>query len=380
MDPEPFDNDNDGYYSDNENNENEDEEEKHVPILECPFCARIFGKERNLELHIRFHHIIHISKKKPKTLRIPRNSSASMSLSCNKCDKTFTTLWNLRMHLKVVHHDHNVYQCNKCDESFTDATALSSHIRATHELKQFECDYCDKVFASRRSKQRHVDATHLGIKRSCKLCDKDFMTHSGLKAHIKIVHEKVTGPQSTCHMCGKMFSRKTHLRNHILSVHEGVKNFQCDKCERSFVTNAQLKRHYKGVHTGIKDEQCPHCDKAFSLRSTLRVHLVNVHKIKEGQPVKLGSRAERENLTVKCEKEDCGKMFASQKRMKVHMRFVHRPGRFKCELCDATYKEGKGLRKHMRRDHKINDEPVPPPGLVDVIVEKSTKEENPESV
>ena len=58
-------------------------------------------------------------------------NEASKDLSCNNCNKKFSTKWNLKVHERI-HTGEKPLSCHVCNKSFADPSAFSKHKRRHH--------------------------------------------------------------------------------------------------------------------------------------------------------------------------------------------------------------------------------------------------------
>ena len=98
----------------------------------------------------------------------------STSKYCEICDKTFSSVQALKMHIEVVHEGLKKFKCIKCGKSFSQEGYLKRHNEVVHEdLKKYKCKSCDKTFSS-----VYYLKMHEGAKKykwvHCKRWDKTF--------------------------------------------------------------------------------------------------------------------------------------------------------------------------------------------------------------
>ena len=94
------------------------------------------------------------------------------SFTCNECTKTFTKLFNLKIHIKADHSS----QTNK-DESPLKSTTNSPIIeekekesvkvketkvkKKPYVHKRLKCEYCDKKFNKKERYEKHMESVHI---------------------------------------------------------------------------------------------------------------------------------------------------------------------------------------------------------------------------
>ncbi|KAH9426230.1 Transcription factor IIIA [Dermatophagoides pteronyssinus] len=89
-------------------------------------------------------------------------------LECNICMKSYSSLYNLRLHRQTVHPDESIgqiepeFHCphNDCNRSYTRLTSLQTHLRTNHCDPKHCCSYCDQKFRHKKSLQKHLDRLH----------------------------------------------------------------------------------------------------------------------------------------------------------------------------------------------------------------------------
>ena len=114
--------------------------------------------------------------------------------ACEKCDKTFSNVQNLRRHNRGVHEKIKPCLCTLCNKTYIDKAYLQLHIQSLHlKQKTHACKICDKTFhwamALKNHLQTHVD--HSGIRYKCEKCEKEFTSKNRLSSHFKRVHENI---------------------------------------------------------------------------------------------------------------------------------------------------------------------------------------------
>nr|CAD7429601.1 unnamed protein product [Timema monikensis] len=240
----------------------------------CPKCDKRFTTIYNLNAHIKLH-------------RRP----AEMACPVDDCKERFQTKRNMEIHMKTHDVQHAPYKClyQDCGKYYYSANALNSHYRIhQHKEEELRCQWgtCNKLFDQPCRLRAHM-RSHTGDKPySCLFegCGGAFSTASKLKRHQRR-HYNLRKFRCTFEGCSKMFLRSEHLREHM-HTHLGQRSFQCpvENCGVRFSARSTLYMHHKkhlnkGRLSEKVDYHCPieQCNKSYASKSTLRQHMLMCH-------------------------------------------------------------------------------------------------------
>ena len=135
-------------------------------------------------------HLENYSKVNHEPINTRFNFTDSTSKYCERCDKSFSSVQHLKLHIVTVHKGLKKYKCIKCDKSFGQSGNLKRHNETVHMgLKKFKCNKCGKAFGKAENLKIHNETVHEGLKKyKCKECGKAFGQAGNLRTHIKVVH------------------------------------------------------------------------------------------------------------------------------------------------------------------------------------------------
>lgn len=303
--------------------------EEHTGLVQCPQCLRSFDDYEKLKDHIHYSH-----PKQDKTI------------TCSKCQKTFSKTQHYNRHMLTVHADRsdNRFHCDHCDFKTYANEFLLHHKRTKHNVlhktpykncttksdpkEKPVCEHCGKVMASKSTLYHHLKIHENETKifekdkvYSCSLCNAECTGRVGYMTHYQRSHHsfppEMNRDSVQCDLCGKVVLTK-NLKLHIKVIHE-----------KTWKVKKRPSKH--------KMLQCPHCDKSFMNRANLNGHKLRVHE---------------NRLAFEC--EECSKKFPTLTALKNHKGQTH--AKVQCDLCEAQLYNIHYLRLHKAEVHDVYPE------------------------
>ncbi|XP_062845957.1 zinc finger protein SNAI3 isoform X2 [Trichomycterus rosablanca] len=132
------------------------------------------------------------------------------------------------------------FECLDCHKAYFTFSGLAKHRQLQCDWpcpKYFSCKYCDKEYSSLGALKMHI-RTHT-LPCVCKLCGKAFSRPWLLQGHIR-TH---TGEKPfSCSLCSRAFADRSNLRAH-LQTHSDIKKYQCRNCSKTFSRISLLSKH-----------------------------------------------------------------------------------------------------------------------------------------
>ena len=121
--------------------------------------------------------------------------------------------------------------------------------------KLLSCEECQKRFSTTKSLRKHISCFHKEKNFKCEICNKTFSRINTLEIHIKSAHEGMKKEEKFgCNNCGKLFAEGEDLKLHVKSIHETtVKVFKCEKCSKVFTNEYNMRRHVRTFHDDSDD-------------------------------------------------------------------------------------------------------------------------------
>lgn len=132
---------------------------------------------------------------------------------CNFCDKSFTFANEHKEHIRDIHTNSTSHKCSYCHKLFSCEEELSLHKTKEHRV---ECEVCNKTFSRLAYLEVHIKVHEGDGKFNCSTCLKSFDNESNYRQHIK-VHPDYK--PYACQVCNISFSHPSNLINHQKAMH-----------------------------------------------------------------------------------------------------------------------------------------------------------------
>lgn len=161
--------------------------EQHGVKIHGPFpcvpCGRVFSSRREFRLHMKEVHsssalsdssVLHCSyctegPFESRELLRKHVTSSHEHFACDMCTSTFSRERDLRSHILTKHmgeEDSGALErtCKVCGIEFSSLWNLKTHVRVSHENeKKFECTTCGNFFGHKHVLQRHFENVHANL-------------------------------------------------------------------------------------------------------------------------------------------------------------------------------------------------------------------------
>lgn len=320
---------------------------------QCNMCALSFKLKTSLYQHYKAEHIPQHRTK----LDICRDNSQNV---CKVCEKTFDNRNSLRIHFDYIHQEgKRRYKCESCENSYNIKEHLKRHSK-THLDKESKptylfCIHCSKPFSSVQNLKSHVRLEHTSKNANISSTNAQRkrsrvkqLKSSGLRLQMYGRSNKVS-----CDTCGKTFKDRATYLYHVDAKHDpenGVtRRYLCDQCPRSFNIRANFAFHKSKAHEASSVQlKCDVCDKTISANcefsSTKKLML---HKDRLHPTADVGVK--------KWFCDQCPDSYRFMSNLQRHQALVHSVKNFKCKICEVSLSSLDSLRSHKDYAHNSGD-------------------------
>uniref|UniRef100_A0A672MDW7 Sal-like protein 3 n=1 Tax=Sinocyclocheilus grahami TaxID=75366 RepID=A0A672MDW7_SINGR len=248
----------------------------------CRFCAKVFGSDSALQIHLRSH-------------------TGERPFKCNICGNRFSTKGNLKVHFqrhkeKYPHIQMNPYPVPEYLDNIPTSSGIPYGMSLPPEKPVTTC-YGDSTSFTplSRSPQRpsppsnSTNTPSAVSYSSLQTVSSQFKPKfpfgglldsmqtsetSKLQQLVENIDKKMTDPNQ-CVICHRVLSCQSALKMHY-RIHTGERPFKCKICGRAFTTKGNLKTHF-GVHRSKPplrvQHSCPICQKKFTNAVVLQQHI-----------------------------------------------------------------------------------------------------------
>ncbi|CAL8247845.1 unnamed protein product [Lota lota] len=233
----------------------------------CHVCGKRFGKNSNLNLHLKNQHKSY--KNCPKCKK---------RIHCSKYSD------HVKRKCKSLNQDSNMasqqFQTDDCvSGNSVGANGFHQSI-ASKKRKANVCQYCGKKFAFQSALERHIHV-HTGSKpHKCDVCGKGFC-----QQYFLCVHQLTHWSENcyNCLHCEKSFTEYLKAKNHVCSCvksklgsripgrSKASLSYTCDICKNTFFILKDFHIHVK-AHSSANLYHCLMCGKLFSFPSEYNAH------------------------------------------------------------------------------------------------------------
>ena len=132
---------------------------------------------------------------------------------CGYCDKSFAFANEHKDHIRNMHTNSTSHKCSYCHKTYSSEEELSLHKTKEHRV---ECEVCNKTFSRLAYLEVHIKVHEGDGKFNCSTCFKSFDNESNYRQHIKIHPDY---KPYACQICNVSFSHPSNLINHQKAIH-----------------------------------------------------------------------------------------------------------------------------------------------------------------
>ncbi|XP_011314232.1 zinc finger protein Xfin-like [Fopius arisanus] len=261
-----------------------------------------------------------------------------------------------------------VFVCEICTRDFNDRASLWLHIRATHkEFAAFACGVCLKICSDNEQLLSHVNMYHGGSKLlvseqrrySCTICGRQHDSRKKLMTHVSIHNiDSTYDPASFVQLNSNYYNDSLNNEQEGDFDAEDGEKVNCYVCKKSFPNEDHLIRHQRNAHKSDQTEPsangginpngnkaqyhlffvCELCGSSHPSKWERWLHVNSVHS---------------DETTIRCERSDCGKIFATKSLRNEHQQHHMMQGSSPntCEICGKLWGSRVDYWKHVMGVH-----------------------------
>lgn len=269
-----------------------------------------------------------------------------------------------------------VFVCEICTRDFNDRASLWLHIRATHkEYAAFACGVCLKICSDNAQLLNHVNMYHGGNKLlmseqrrySCTICGRQHDSRKKLITHVSIhnidpSYDPANFVQLNTNYYNESVNSNEGGNELIMDCDDESEKADCYICYKRFPNEDQLIRHQRNAH---KSEQLVEMGGNGGVpgqngtNNRAQYHLFFVcelcgssHPSKWERWLHVSSMHGNE-LAIRCERDDCAKIFATKALRNEHAQHHQLQGASPntCEICGKLWGSRVDYWKHVMGVH-----------------------------
>uniref|UniRef100_A0A8C5R2E2 Zinc finger protein 341 n=1 Tax=Leptobrachium leishanense TaxID=445787 RepID=A0A8C5R2E2_9ANUR len=322
------------------------------PKLKCTYCDKAFGKNFDLQQHIRSH-----TGEKPFQCIVcgrafAQKSNVKKHMQTHKvwprAPNTTSSKGSMTMQVVPLNSsqpegglESNAAGHSPPEEALAEGMGTSQNgmSECEHDKQavmvdsSYYCQFCPSKFCSYFQLKSHMTQHKQEQVYKCvvKCCTHTSQKLDQFLEHIKTHQEEMI---YRCHLCNKdyasLYEMGIHQYSHSLVPQVAPKKeltvYKCLKCMNKYSTLEALEQH---VQTATHSYPCPHCQRVFPCERYLRRHL----------PTHGGGGRYRCQV--------CKKLFRREHYLKLHSHIHSGEKPFRCEICDSAFNRKDKLKRHM---------------------------------
>ena len=263
-----------------------------------------------------------LSEKYENSIKNSNSGEASrkVSLKCEKCDKRFESMADLKKH-KSVHKDNNdIFSCDLCEKEFNEEWKMRAH-RKNH--KNYQCDRCNKTFKFADTMSKHVKVHHENVKLYCHYFNNEKVCPYGEECVFLHTDSKLCKYGGLCERMLCMFKHQSDDIETGEIIEEEIVKIGAEQIEIIDVENDE------SLHDETVEDEDDNSNKTFTNPSQIDKTTCSV--------------------LLKCEK--CDFKASTSLTIRNHKESTHNW----CTNCYSTFNSQKQLKNHFKKNHSVKD-------------------------